>query len=434
MSTIQTTISTDRECDSCGYNLKGLQMGGKCPECGASIRRLSSSTSGYMSDEAPTRFVRVLRIGYLIAAASCLSAYFITSIVLINIILALIFGMSLTPRTGRGLMLMVMLASLPWPIGVFLATTPRPRKGAIRPDKILDNDRLRLIVRLASCTWPIYTLCTLALVMVVTAAAPSKTLVIATAALSIISGAAAWIGLIPTSIYFAETAYWSANDPLANRLRSTAWVLAVLGTLSCVMIGISLTQGVPMLFFVAVIPAIILLVTLFIFNIGVLQIASAMKWVINHQVLAAGSFERIEERRKKEEQYKGRIVDDTPCDYCGFNLIGLEQGGRCPECGTLFTHKTGHAIRDPAKTPSYHDNSDLEVEEGENKGVYFNDQLDAYGKPKAAGVAYTPAIEVPDEGDIPLSMDDEDSDHSTSKSPSKDDSHDIDGIEPNSLA
>ena len=31
---------------------------------------------------------------------------------------------------------------------------------------------------------------------------------------------------------------------------------------------------------------------------------------------------------------RGTIMDDIPCRRCSYNLRGLQQGGRCPECGT----------------------------------------------------------------------------------------------------
>ncbi|HCT46570.1 MAG: hypothetical protein CMJ35_06985 [Phycisphaerae bacterium] len=414
MSTAQIKITTDRECDHCGYNLKGLPIEGKCPECGAPIRRLSLRTSGTMTDEAPTRFVRKLRMGFAFASAAIVGSLFVE-----------IF--SLYP------LLNIPLSCL-WVAGIFIITSKRPGKGHIRPDKVLDNDRLRLIVRLANLTWPARTLITAAIFALQSnPAGGSISAINALAVLGTIVQIASWVCMIPTSIYLAELAYWASHDNLAHRMRGAAWILAVIGTLVAVMTGLSIVFTSPLILVLTFLPAMIVLVTILVYNFTFIQMTLVMHHVIYHQHLVATSFERKEARRKKEEQYKGRIVDDTPCDRCGYNLIGLEPGSPCPECGTLVSHPTVPAIRDPAKTPSYHDNSDLEVEQGENKGVFFNDQLDAYGKPKSTGVAYTPAIEVPDDGEIPLAMGDED-EAETPKPESTDDSRDIDGIEPISFA
>ncbi len=429
MSSFETNVATDRECDHCGYNLKGLPMGSKCPECGTPMRRKSTRTSGTMTDEAPTRFVRVLRFGFLLAS--------------FGIVLSVITIFMGTPGAFVNF-----LAMLLWIAGIYFITQPRPGKGTIRPDKVLDNNRMRQAVRLLNLAWP-----AAALVSAILAAFQSSTsggppfIVGTLTVLRSVIGIIAWLGMIPTSIYLAELAYWSSNNHLAQRMRGAAWILAVVGSITAVLTGFGLLLNSSALLFVAVFPSILIFLTIVVYNFTFIQMTSVMHEVIKHQHLAAGSFERMQERRKREEQYRGRIVDDTYCDECGYNLIGLEQGGKCPECGTSFSARTGQSVRDPALTPSYHDNSDLEVELGENKGVYFNDQLDAGGKPKAGGVPYVPATEVPDDGDIPLSMGDDDqtddqtadqSDGEDSQkhkdSSEKQDSRDIDGIEPISLA
>lgn len=415
MSSFGTNVATDRECDQCGYNLKGLPMGSKCPECGTPMRRKSVRTSGTMTDEAPSRFVKVLRFGFLLASA--------------GIVLSV-----LAVFAGRVSSVIDIFASLLLIAGVYFITQPRPGKGTIRPDKVLDDHRMRMAIRVLNLAWPVSALLAAALAALKSTTTGGPAFVVGTlTVLRALTGIIAWLGMIPTSIYLAELAYWSSNDNLAHRMRGAAWILAVVGTITAVLTGFGLLLGSSALLFVAVFPGILIFCTVVVYNFTIIQMTSVMHEVIKHQKLAAGSFARVEERRKREERYRGRIVDDTFCEECGYNLIGLEQGGNCPECGTSYAGQSPMSVRDPARTPSYHDNSDLEVEQGENKGVYFNDQLDATGKPKATGVPYTPATEVPDDGDIPLSMGDDDTSPPKDE-PEKNDSRDIDGIEPISFA
>ena len=124
MSTIPSNIAHDRECDHCGYNLKGLQQGGKCPECGHPIRPQSSKTSGTIMDEAPTRFVKMLRLGFLLSST--------------GIILTVLS--SFMPGPAR--VTIDIVASLLWICGIFFITVgytcydPYAQKAPAKPKAV----------------------------------------------------------------------------------------------------------------------------------------------------------------------------------------------------------------------------------------------------------------------------------------------------------
>jgi predicted Zn-ribbon and HTH transcriptional regulator len=421
MTTFQTNITQTRECDQCGYNLHGLPDGGKCPECGTSIRKKPLQSKGTMSDEAPTRFVRKLQIGFLLASSAIMLS------ILGSFLLGLVLPSSITPAIEKALQTALQLAiPLLWVGGIWLITLPRPDRGSIVPDKTLDNDRFRLILRASNCVWPIYILIQISVVSLNAAATPpSQALMIPLLGLMLLTGVLSWVSLIPTCIYFAEIGYWASHDHLAYRLRSTAWAMAVFGVLSVLLTAISFL-GLPVsgaASFVSMFTIAFVILAVIVFLFTVIQLTSVMKWVIKHQKLSAGSMDRVRERIERDTIAPGKVHNHLTCDSCGYNLDGLPHGGNCPECGESYAEMTPMPVIDPARMHLDRDESEIELLDGDDKGIYFNEQLDALGKPKETGVPYTPAVDVPDDGDIPVS--------DMLKIPLSDEPTSTPGVEPN---
>ncbi len=60
-------IDIDLPCRECGYNLRGLQSAGQCPECGAAISR--SLTDDQIANSSK-KWLRVIRLGFMLMAVS----------------------------------------------------------------------------------------------------------------------------------------------------------------------------------------------------------------------------------------------------------------------------------------------------------------------------------------------------------------------------
>jgi len=383
MSTTESYITTDRECARCNYNLRGLPTNGKCPECGLTVVRYTSRTTGTMSDEAPSSFVRQLQVGFLLAFFGAVGSILSSSSII------MVFSTCL------------------WIGGIYLTTMRRPGRGTIIPDRVLDNDRFRLILRSMNAAWPAYAILLMALSAATSSPNATGLITIPIIILLILTGAIAWAAFIPTSIYFAELSYWASHDNFAQRLRGTAWAMAVFGTLAVLLsaitainIGVSAAAG-----FVLIFVMIILIVAFITFFITVLQLASVMGWVVKHQHMAEGSSQRVRERIERDIARPGTISTGLCCEYCKYDLDGLPLGGVCPECGESFADQTSTVmILDPAKMHLDRDETEIEITQGDKKGIYFNSEMDAYGKPKSSAQAFDGfEQEIPDDGDIPLS-------------------------------
>ena len=223
----------------------------------------------------------------------------------------------------------------------------------------------------------------------------------------VLAGSIAWIGLIPTCVYFAELGYWASHDNLAYRLRSTAWAMAVFGVITVLLSGIAALNIGPSAAaaFIGGYTSFLSILAVAVFFFTVIQLTSVMSWVMKHQKLAAGSADRVRERIEREARFPGTVVTGLACQSCGYSLDGLPHGGCCPECGESYADLTPMPVLDPAKMHLDRNESEIEVLDGENKGIYFNTELDAQGKPKVGGTPFVPdpKADIPEDGDIPLS-------------------------------
>ncbi len=409
MSTAESYISTDRQCDHCSYNLRGLPEGSKCPECGTPIRKRSKKSSGTMSNEAPTRFVRLLWTGFSLASLAIIGS------IVVPIFLGIFLFMGVTTGVIYWMAIALnFLAPFLWVAGIWLVTSPRPNQGQIIPDKVLDSDRYRMLIRIASIAWPIYLLASMSIAALTSKPTPPSALLMAPLSLThLASGTIAWIGLMPTCVYFAELGHWASHDHLAQRLRSTAWAMAVFGTITVVLSAIAALNIAPSdaAAFLRMFIIFLVVIAVVVFLLTVIELTSVMKWVIKHQKLAAGSADRVRARIEREITAHGTIATGLKCQVCNYDLDGLPFGGYCPECGESYADMTPLPILDPAKMHLDRDESEIEIEEGNNRGIYFNQELDAFGKPKTTGHRFEPEDDpIPDQGDIPL-VDEPNQDH-----------------------
>ncbi|MEM1071297.1 MAG: hypothetical protein AAGB48_04335 [Planctomycetota bacterium] len=203
-------IVSDLPCRTCGYNLVGLQAGGTCPECGATIPIKRFSARGDNLTDAPASYL------HRIAMASAINAFSAPA--------ALIVGLLAWMTPWLPLAALSMLGATGFAIGVFVLTIPRPRGEQTVNDATLDGSRWRLGARLGAASWIFFGLVVAAQGLAGTNAWGGQG---AWSALAWAGFLVACVASVPLLIVVSSLADWSGDAQLASRLRGAAWVLGV---------------------------------------------------------------------------------------------------------------------------------------------------------------------------------------------------------------
>lgn len=371
----QQTIMKTRPCRKCGYDLIGLEVGGKCPECGEPIRAVRKSRGpreGTMTD-APPAYVKGVLVGFALMSAGVMGG-------MAGVVLSL-FG-------WLGAVVLV-LASAAWFAGVWVISRPRPPEFAELENPILDAPRSRLAVRLAGGAWPVFE------VLLLAAVAASSLGVVggALAVLAGLAGLAAFVGLITISVYVAEIEFWMSDDTGGWQLRGAAWMMTIFGVLSVVLFWFA-----PLFGFMC---AVVVLVGAFILMLHIVGCVSQARWVLRYQQQNEGRAERVTERLRDRAERGGTVAGSTPCLECGYELRGLPHGGRCPECGTSYADLTPF----PMMPRPVRDETPIEIDET-GPVQTIRPAVQHFSGKKPGPVDETPIPLAGDDGDLPEDLQD----------------------------
>lgn len=391
---MQTVITETRLCRKCEYDLKGLKVGGNCPECGEPIRgiRKFDARDGHMTD-APPRFVRAVIGAFALMSAGILGT-------MAGLAFSL-FGWMLGP-------VVLLAGAIAWPAGVWMLSRPRPERFAELENPVLDSARFRTLVRAAGVSWGgAVLLISLGVALDLSGLGGVSRVVLILGGLA---GLAGLVGLVPISIFVAEVEFWMSDDSGGWQLRGAAWCMMIFGVL-----------GVVLAFFMP----------LFAFMLGIVVIGAALvlfrhiisctnqaRWVLRYQNQKEGQAERITERLRDRTERGGTVAGSTPCLGCGYELRGLPFGGRCPECGLSYADRTPIPTRrPPVRRPE--DETPIAIDESDAPPLAFiRARMPSFGKAP-------PPPDDADDDPIPLSGDDPgpdpDRDHDPDHDPDTDD-------------
>ncbi|MEM9082145.1 MAG: hypothetical protein AAGB34_01015, partial [Planctomycetota bacterium] len=342
-------------CRNCGYDLTGLAVGTRCPECGTAYtlsnreRRIEGRWERPMN-EAPRSFLWLLALGLWMMFAGLVGG------VLIDLILRstnffVVFGLELVAAGG-------------WVVGVWIVTSPRPkltkRMGGHSEWPLLRwSSRLSQLAYLSQAVvGVIVTVVVANTTQAAGGASPSLT-VTALQYLWAGVGIVAALGLIPLSVYVSYLADWASDLDVAEKLRGGGWFLTFF---SIVLILSQLMFAVNFLKIFAIIGMVLsglgLAITTVVIVIQFARLASSVLWAIKNVAdMEQRDLRRAERdaRQAEEENTKQRELEEklaragmppTPQDPVlqpssndTFNVPGLEDTAPAAEPTETFNPK-----------------------------------------------------------------------------------------------
>lgn len=286
---IGAVITESRACGTCGYDLKGLKTGGRCPECGTPIT--AHRSSGRFGDnlcDAPIGYLRHLRLAQGLIAFVALSGMGVVGLIW--------FG-----RMQFALLPISMMALTPiWALAIWMTTARRP--AGLPRDAVLDNVKLRTVLRAAQSVPVLAAACTLAgwlLQRGVVGGMPVIAQVAFLTALALVVFSI--LTLVPLGVFLSALCDWAGDGPLSNRFRVVASVITVAGLLCVLMTGLAVlsptARGLAAL--VLMWSLIFTMLSTTAFLVFLLQLAHLTHWAVVNALDAEDRELRVAERRAR---------------------------------------------------------------------------------------------------------------------------------------
>jgi len=203
------TITVDRECAACGYNVRGLKVGARCPECGATIAPPSDGDDPL--SRMPLRIIRIFRraawlatLCILLAAASIWSVMF-GGFEQFSSVLAIAF-------------LTVLWVAAMWLLTPVVAVPEAASRG------FSARGVARRIARYGQMAW---ILVVITYFVESSLATPAKQVLTVLAAARIAGIAAGGIAMIAMAVLMERLAEWARDDTSARLFQWFQWTMPI---------------------------------------------------------------------------------------------------------------------------------------------------------------------------------------------------------------
>jgi|GEM_PF-6053111 len=291
------TTRTGGSCRLCGYDMAGLPIDAACPECGAVM---TTSRRARLANENIT----LASPRYLWRLAFAATTLLVAAAALIGS--AIFFHSSFLDQRW----LIGLAASFLWALAVWPVTSPR-----VESDGNLSRARRsgrvpRWVARLTQPAWFLVVLSLIAHAKIqfatIAAGAPPGPELAWILAAAWTLGAIALIGLGFLGGEIASIVRWAGDEELAERLRAATIGIVVLPPilLACYAGGI----GAIFLTGLALIIALLLLLSISILVYGVVQLALMSLWAVHNAATAQARDARVAQRAAEEaKKFRDRV-------------------------------------------------------------------------------------------------------------------------------
>lgn len=268
-------IEKDRPCKQCDYNLRGLKIGGACPECGAAIT-LDNPLRDSLCD-APRGVILRLCAGFWMILGT------------LAILIAMPFVIvSLRSSMNMTVYSMESIAAGLWLLGIWFITTPINTPNGAKFN-FARGSKLRIAARWLQLPWLMLILLEIRVELTKTLTGGSPLARIESMLflpLSVVGLA----GFVVLGLLLMELAHWS-NDMSAHRMLNWAvWGLPV-STLGLMLSGLNLVLGL-----LACTMTLLWLFSIFCFGRAMISLGTSVTWAVHHSRAIADRDKRLRRR------------------------------------------------------------------------------------------------------------------------------------------